>query len=125
MFVFSQPNRRRTPSLTPMIDVVFLLLVFFMLVAQFNKETALTLSGQGGVGEYTGPPRLVTVLPQTVLLNGQSIMEGDLPDALTNLTSDMGDTIVLRADDATDVQRLIDIVQFLSSAGFTGLVLVE
>ncbi|MEO0362761.1 MAG: biopolymer transporter ExbD, partial [Pseudomonadota bacterium] len=32
---------RRRPSLTPMIDVVFLLLVFFMLAARFGVELAM------------------------------------------------------------------------------------
>ena len=36
MFTFEEPHKVRRPSLTPMIDVVFLLLVFFMLAARFE-----------------------------------------------------------------------------------------
>jgi biopolymer transport protein ExbD len=37
-------RRRRGPGLTPLIDVVFLLLVFFMLASSFDTEATLPLS---------------------------------------------------------------------------------
>ncbi len=42
-------TRRTRPSLTPLIDVVFLLLIFFMIVSKPMKDQQynLTLSGQG------------------------------------------------------------------------------
>ena len=36
-------RRRRGPGLTPLIDVVFLLLVFFMLASRFDREALLPL----------------------------------------------------------------------------------
>lgn len=125
MFAFSANRARRKPALTPLIDVVFLLLVFFMLAAQFGRDGAIGLAGGGGAGDYTGPPRLVTVLPGAVLLNGVEQAEAELPAALSALTGSQGDTIVLRARDEADVQRLTDIATRLTEAGFTGLVLVE
>ena len=49
MFSFAVSRPRRRPSLTPMIDVVFLLLIFFMLAARFGMEGALP-SVVGGDG---------------------------------------------------------------------------
>ncbi len=41
---FERPSRRRrSPGLTPLIDVVFLLLVFFMLASRFDREALLPL----------------------------------------------------------------------------------
>jgi len=37
-------RNRKIPSLTPLIDIVFLLLVFFMLTAHFVKDEALDIS---------------------------------------------------------------------------------
>jgi len=125
MFTFAQPRARRKPALTPLIDVVFLLLVFFMLAAQFGRETALDMAQPGGAEAYDGPPRLVTLLPSGVLLNGAPLEEAGLAQALESLTETRGDAIVLRAAEGADVQRLTDLAQRLTAAGFTRLVLVE
>lgn len=37
------PRRRRIPTLTPLIDIVFLLLVFFLLTAHFVKDQSLDI----------------------------------------------------------------------------------
>ena len=125
MFAFAHPRARRKPALTPLIDVVFLLLVFFMLAAQFGHEGALGLAGAGASGDYTGPPRLVTILPEGLLLNGVVESEHSLANALTGLIETPADTVVLQARDGASVQRLADIAATLSEAGFTQLVLVE
>jgi len=125
MFHFDHPRARRKPALTPLIDVVFLLLVFFMLAAQFGRDGALSLSGSGGAEDYTGPPRLITILPEGVMVNGVRMSEQDLIPKLSELTDRLDDAIVLRADSAADVQRLTDIATLLTEAGFTRLVLAE
>lgn len=48
MFTLGSPRPRRRPSLTPMIDVVFLMLIFFMLASRFGQETTLPLGAAGG-----------------------------------------------------------------------------
>lgn len=125
MFAFATTRARRKPALTPLIDVVFLLLVFFMLAAQFGRETAIDLARSGAGGAYGGPPRLITLLPDGVLLNGVAYAETDLAEALEPLTSGPDDPVVLRARDGADVQRLTDLAARLGAAGFTRLVLVE
>ncbi|WGW03368.1 ExbD/TolR family protein [Tropicibacter oceani] len=119
----TRPQRRR-PSLTPMIDVVFLLLVFFMLAARFGAPLAqpLHLAGSGGEA-WQGPPRLITLRPDQTLLNGQPVT--DLPAALAPLMKDPTDTIILRSRDGADVQRLVDTLTALRAAGMTNLAVVE
>ena len=126
-FRFAAPTRaRRKPSLTPMIDVVFLLLVFFMLAAQFGREAVVPLAvGGGGSADYSGPPRLVEIAPETVTLNGLLLDEATLPKALAELTADPTDTIILRAAPGTRLQRLVDVAEALRAAGFSTLAIVE
>lgn len=51
-----------------MIDVVFLLLVFFMLAARFGMDTTLSLATvPTGVSTYNGAPRLIEVAPNGAL----------------------------------------------------------
>jgi biopolymer transport protein ExbD len=127
MFAFGPPRPRRKPSLTPMIDVVFLLLVFFMLAARFGQDMHLSLNvaGEGADAPYRGPPRLVDVLPEGVKVNGVPVAPGDLVAEVAALTERPEDTIVLRARDAASLQRMVEVMQRLKTAGFSRLVLVE
>ncbi|WP_128910650.1 ExbD/TolR family protein [Tropicibacter alexandrii] len=120
----ARPTRRR-PSLTPMIDVVFLLLVFFMLAARFGLPLSqpIRLAAPGGEAPYQGPPRLVTVTPQGALLNGVPV--DDLPAALSRLMAGPTDTVLLRATEGTSTQALLDVLTALRAAGLTGLAIVE
>ena len=119
-----RPPRRR-PSLTPMIDVVFLLLIFFMLAAQIGRDGAVPLAGAGGGGAYSGPPRLVEIAPDALALNGRSVTADELPARLAALVAAPGDTVVLRPIGSTRLQRLIDVAEGLRAAGFTSLAVVE
>ncbi len=125
MFAFSPQRRSRRPSLTPMIDVVFLLLVFFMLASQFGQDAAARLSGAGNGGKYVGPPRLVQIAPDALALNGRSLALDDLPGALAPLMADPSDTVILRGTDGATLQRLLDVTQVLQAAGLHALVVVE
>ncbi|TCP44144.1 ExbD/TolR family protein [Rhodovulum marinum] len=117
---------RRKPSLTPMIDVVFLLLVFFMLAARFGQDVTIPLGAGGGAGEaWSGPPRLVDIRLGTVALNGVETPLGDLAGAVRPLTETLGDPVVLRARDGAELQRVIDVMETLTAAGFDRLILVE
>ena len=126
MFAFDTPRRPRRPSLTPMIDVVFLLLVFFMIAARFGPEAGLEIaSATAGPAAWQGPPRLVEVAPGGMRLNGVAMAPGALVAELGRLTATQADPILIRADKGADLQALVDALERLSAAGFTGLVLVE
>lgn len=124
-FVLPPERRSRKPSLTPMIDVVFLLLVFFMLASRFGMDMQLPLALAGQGSGYSGPPRLVDISPETVSLNGNVVSEAALADALMELVERPEDTIILRARDEATLQRVVEIMEVLGSARFTSLVLVE
>lgn len=118
-------RRPRRPSLTPLIDVVFLLLVFFMLASRFGGESALGLGAGGGVEGWSGPPRLVDVEREKVRLNGAAVTVEGLPDALAPLVDDMDDPVVLRVAADADVQALATVLSSLDTAGFRRLVVME
>ena len=124
IFTIDSPRPRRKTSLTPMIDVVFLLLVFFMLASRFGQEAQMPLV-LGGTGEaYSGPPRLIDVLPEGQRLNGVDRNMDDLLAALTALTASPADTVVLRARDGAELQRLVSVITALREAGFAAVAVV-
>ncbi|MCA0870059.1 biopolymer transporter ExbD [Seohaeicola saemankumensis] len=124
-FVPDIPRRRRRPSLTPMIDVVFLLLVFFMLASRFGLDSVIPLPLASGGGSYEGPPRIVDILPEGVRLNGAPLADAALAGAIAPLTSQPGDLIVLRGAESADLQRVVTVGTLLRAAGFNRLVLIE
>lgn len=119
------PRVRRRPNLTPMIDVVFLLLIFFMLASRFGVDRALPLLAAGSAGEYSGPPRLVELAPNGLSLNGVAVTADGLAAALAPLMQSPDDAIILRARDGADLQALVGVMDRLGAAGLTRLVLVE
>jgi biopolymer transport protein ExbD len=125
MFTIDAPRPRRKPSLTPMIDVVFLLLVFFMLASRFGTDAVvpLTLGGQGA--GYSGPPRLIDVLPEGQRLNGVDQGLDEVVAALDRLTDSRADTVVLRAREGAALQRMVTVVAALREAGFTTIAVVD
>lgn len=128
MRIDAAPHRpRRRMNLTPMIDVVFLLLVFFMMVSRFGAETGvpLALSGAGGAAVWSGPPRLIEVHADRLTLNGATLPREALVAALAPLMAGPEDSVVLRAAKGADVQDLLDVMDLLQGAGLTRLVVVE
>jgi biopolymer transport protein ExbD len=74
---------RRRPGLTPLIDVVFLLLVFFMLATRFEREALLPLSIRAASASESGAaPR------------SSSSSEAGAPDALVVEIDAQGDARV-------------------------------
>ena len=123
---FAALPKRRKPSLTPMIDVVFLLLVFFMLASRFGQDMEIDLPLSAAADRpYQGAPRLVEVRPDTVSLNGVSTSLEDLLGQLGTMMLSYSDAIVVRPREAADLQRVIDVMGRLADAGYETLVLVE
>ncbi|MBR3371664.1 MAG: biopolymer transporter ExbD [Rhodobacteraceae bacterium] len=126
MFRFSSPRPARRPSLTPMIDVVFLLLVFFMLAARFGQDVGLALAPSGsGMQPYDGPPRLVEFGVDRLWLNGVPVAPDDLVPDLRALLPDAGALVVLRPRQGANVQDLTRLRDQLHAAGVHNLVVME
>lgn len=108
-----------------MIDVVFLLLVFFMLASRFGMDAMLPMPLATGGGSYEGPPRLIDISPGDTRLNGAPVSEADLAAAMKALTTSSEDTIILRGRDGAVLQRIVTIAGLLRDGGFHNLVLIE
>lgn len=128
MQAIAPPRPRRRPNLTPMIDVVFLLLVFFMLVARFGIDSVLPLAPAGGGAAdaaWSGPPRLVDVFPDALALNGVATVKSDLPAAILPLVEGPDDPILLRPRDGATLQRTVEVIEALQAAGHRRILLLD
>ena len=111
--------RRRRPSLTPMIDVVFLLLIFFMLVARFGVDKVIDInlpSALGQSSQYEGPPRLVEIKSGNIVsLNGTQISLDQLSSKLSQLMPSPNALIIIRSSEEANTQDLLDVLLYLKS----------
>ena len=111
--------RRRRPSLTPMIDVVFLLLIFFMLVARFGVDKVIDINLPSALGhnsQYEGAPRLVEIQSgKIVSLNGFEIPLDQLSSKLRELMPSPNALIILRSSAEANTQDLLDVLLYLKS----------
>lgn len=122
----SAPQPRRRPSLAPMIDVVFLLLVFFMLASRFGAEVAIDLPLAAASDKpYQGPPRLIDIRPEGLALNGTAMDVDELLATMGPMMLSHDDAIILRPRDEADLQRIVEVMERLTEAGYETLVLVE
>lgn len=126
-FSFGPRRHPRRMSLTPMIDVVFLLLIFFMLSSRFGMDAVLPVAGgtEGTGSEWQGAPRLVDIAPDGLSLNGVETEAESLAAALEPLMPAEGGAVILRPRDGADLQRLVDVMDMLAADGFDNLILVE
>lgn len=120
----------------PMIDMVFLLLVFFMVSAKPVKQEADMGIGLPGALAQDAPvdiPEEVMVQIDaggTVVVNEQKM---ELPDLRTMLRrfkesaeANRTDALVsLAPDDAVPHQRLVDVLDACAAAGVTGVTFVD
>ena len=108
----SQPAfRRRRLSLPPLIDVIFLLLLFFMLSSTFSHfgEIELTQSASGARDQERAR-WFVQLGPDRMTLNGQ-------PVGLVTLVERIQEgRVLISLEDVTDAQRLVDVLAALRSA---------
>jgi biopolymer transport protein ExbD len=128
MRIGGQPQRpRRRLNLTPMIDVVLLLLVFFMMVSRFGGDLGLPMAvaAPSGGTAWQGPPRLVTVTGDGITLNGSAVTLVDLPARLAALMPAPDAPVVLRTGAGADVQALVAVMDGLRAAEISRLVLVD
>jgi biopolymer transport protein ExbD len=122
MFDFKQSIHRRRPSLTPIIDVVFLLLVFFMLASTFNVDQKVNLLSEivYGSSQYDQNPRLIEIKSNKLLINGVEADDSEAIRKLEEITPDLSQIIIVQVLGST-TQRMLDVMELLKSSGFLNL----
>lgn len=105
-------RRRRKFSLTSLIDVIFLLLLFFMLSSTFSRFAEVDLaSASAGGAAATAPPVFLSLAAGSLRLNGTEAAMDSLSDTLAkNRTGDDPLRVVVAAQADVTAQRLTDLL---------------
>lgn len=102
--------------MTSLIDVIFLLLLFFMLTSTFTRfsEVELTAAGAGRAALSGKPPLFLKLGETDMTLNLQKLDLDQLETALITHRGDATDLSLLVAmDDHVSAQRLTDVLVVL------------
>lgn len=122
MEIETQPRRRRSlVSLTPLIDVVFILLVFFMLATSFLdwRSIVMDLPGAGSTVAEESPALVVSIHADgALLLEGETVEPNGLARRLSEfMAADPDRQVIVRPDDSVNLQRITQVVEQLQAAG--------
>lgn len=112
-------------SMTPMIDVVFLLLIFFMVTTSFNRETELKISlPEANGSEVTDKKSLRLIIDAKGLfyVNQKQLVNQKLSTLKAALRQAAGDTrnqpFVIHADGKSPHQSVISALDVAGDLGF-------
>ncbi|MEO0637582.1 MAG: biopolymer transporter ExbD [Pseudomonadota bacterium] len=126
MALSRRTSRRRPLALTSLIDVIFLLLLFFMLSSTFTRFAEIPVSAAlAGAGAPTTsePPLFLRLSDDELLLNGQAVPLTEIAGALLAL-DDGSDLLLISLTETVSTQRLTDLlVRLPASEDLTILVL--
>jgi len=113
--------RRRAISLTALIDVVFILLLFFMLTSTFTPWRSLDFSvASSAQGEVSTPPQVIELMPDGALFERHSGWQVQgvgalLPADLARF--DPAQTVYLSPHEEVDLQLIVKALEALKAIG--------
>lgn len=115
-------------NLTPMIDVVFLLLIFFMLATTFmdpEKDINLDLpssSEAGSVSEEIDEIIVNVLADGSTVISGQTLDEANLLARLRQAAAQDAETqVTIRGDANTTHQNIVRVMDYCTHAGLGNL----
>ncbi len=116
-------GRGQIINITTLIDVMFLLLIFFMVTSTFKNQPAinLVLPRSATATETVDTPNVLYLTSDNqIFLNDTLVDEDRLPELLGQLRgSSTEDRMVLRADEHAEHGRVVALIDTIKQSGFT------
>ena len=121
-FVPAKSGRGVIINVTSLIDVMFLLLIFFMVSSTFKSQPAIDLSlpRSSSAQETTVTPTVVYLTRDGRLFLDDELLEpGTILTRLRQFQAATGeDRIVLRADEHAEHGDVVDLIDIIKQSGF-------
>lgn len=122
-------------DLTPMLDVVFILLIFFVVTATFLSETSISAASNDNNNNDQPPP---DDAPKNILFeigaNNEIVLNGNpRPIIATQIRSNIDQlkaenpaaSVIIQPDPGSDVSTLVMIMDAARQAGMANISIVE
>lgn len=102
--------------MTSLIDVIFLLLLFFMLSSTFSRFSEVEISAAGSGGAKAGDNKLsfLQLGEDSLRMNGEDVALTALPEAFADVSPDAETVrLIVSLRDGVTAQRLTDVLVVL------------
>lgn len=120
-----RPRTKQELNVAPLIDVVFLLLIFFMLASTFIKPEAIDLMLEGSSTGGNADEEMLNievVVDGTIRLNGLRLSMPQLETELASrIQGDQTRPVTIKAAAEVPVQTLVSIMDRVRAAGTNNL----
>ena len=116
-------------NITPLIDIVFLLLIFFMLTTTLDKNLRIQINLPKGSGNSieSSPFYIEVGVTQTgdYSVNGKLFLDNNekalIQELINESDGDMASPLVLYADGQASHQAVVTLISIIEDAGFKNL----
>ena len=116
----------RRLTLTPLIDVIFLLLLFFMLTSTVAEFAEIELvGGRSGEGSASASPIFLQLQGERVRINGEDAALHDVSERLERFVGTGRQTVLLSLDDEATSQAFVDVYAIVRSVPNLSVVVIE
>ncbi|MEX0693413.1 MAG: biopolymer transporter ExbD [Rhodospirillales bacterium] len=122
---FGKPRRRPSDEdqrILPLINVVFLLLIFFMVAGQLSKTDRIRIDPpvSDSKKEAAEPPLQILIAPDgRIVLGGEDIALDALSGKLRQMSDTHAGTVHVKADGAVDAVTVIGVLDRIKAGGAT------
>ena len=128
MKLFIKKNKPLDINVAPLIDIVFLLLIFFMLASEFTDFKTIDLVSpiESNTNiEITKLPIIINLSESgTIHVNSETIEKNNLSNFLkTTLRENSSKKVVINTDENTKINLLIDIIDIVRDLGIDKIAL--
>ena len=120
-------EEKKTLDLTPMLDVVFLLLIFFLLTSIFAKPMLSLNLPEAATGKLEQEPEVRIAIHRDgdIYLNEERVELTVLPSAMTELfRADGSRDLSLQSDQGVPFGRVVEIMDLAKQAGAENIAVV-
>jgi len=120
-------NGQNNLNLTPLIDIVFLLLIFFMLTTNFIEEEGIKIKLPESKSQTAVQEEVIKVFltkDGKIYFKGKEIALNQLFDLIkTNLTLSKQKIVILKADKNVPLKKAVNILDIAKAAGAKKLII--
>ncbi len=127
MFDETEDNNQIEINMTPTINVVFLLLIFFLVQGSVNNSEVLEIDApfsSSGTTVFSDPIEIL-VNKYELIINLELVEDDGLRDILQSvLKGDPNTEIMLKADAELEAKRLVEVLNKVQEAGAKNIFIV-